>query len=158
MNRHYNDYNQSCFKVEKKDGKIKYFLKVKGKYIEVSEDVFHVCRSSFDKMRYIYKQEVAQSVTYFDDIDSATFFVTNKQYKNPIDELIYKDMAEYIKNEINMLPEIDKKIAILLFIEERSIREVADFLNIPHTTVAYRKKRIIKEIRKKFKKVCTVAE
>lgn len=64
MNRYYNDYNQSSFKIEKKDGELKYFLKIKEKYIEVSEDVFKVCKSGFDKIRYTYKKEVAQSVIY----------------------------------------------------------------------------------------------
>lgn len=69
-----------------------------------------------------------------------------------------KDIAKAIKHEILLLPEIDKKIATCIFIKELSDRETARILNIPQTTVTYRKKVIRKIIQEKIKNLCSPSQ
>ena len=132
------DYENSDFKIERNKDSIKYFIKVKKEFIEVSEDVFKVCRSSYDKIRYTYKNEVARSVLYYEDIDQATFLFSNDK-KSIDDEIYIKDLVNLAINEINELPYKDKMIAQCIFLEEMSDRKTAKLLNIPKSTVTYRK-------------------
>lgn len=95
----------------------------------------------------------------FQDIDQSTFFVVNKEIQFDIVERIYlKDIAKAIKHEILLLPKKDKKIAISIFIKELSDRETARLLNIPQTTVTYRKKIIRKIIQEKIKNLCSPSQ
>lgn len=137
------DYEDKDFKVERNTDNKKYFIKVKNEFIEVSEDVFKVCRSSYDKIRYTYKNEVARSILYCEDIDQATFLFTNDK-KSMVDEIYIKDLANKAITEINKLPYKDKMIAQCIFINQMTIQETSDFLNIPTTTVFNHKKNIQK--------------
>ena len=75
MNKYKFDYEKHSFRIEYcSDGK-KYYLKVKNSYIEVTEDVYNVCKSSYNKIRYTSQLETAKSVVYYDNLDSAVFFI-----------------------------------------------------------------------------------
>lgn len=105
------------------------------------------------------KNKVDRSILNFQDIDQSTFFVVNKEIQFDIVERIYlKDIAKAIKHEILLLPKKDKKIAISIFIKELSDRETARLLNIPQTTVTYRKKIIRKIIQEKIKNLCSPSQ
>ena len=154
------DYDRTCFQVLKNmDGELKYYIKVGFQYIEVSQEVFKTCRYSYDKIRKDEKNKVDRSILNFQDIDKSTFFVVNKEIQFDIVERIYlKDIAKAIKHEILLLPKKDKKIAISIFIKELSDRETARLLNIPQTTVTYRKKIIRKIIQEKIKNLCSPSQ
>ena len=151
------DYDRTCFKVLKNiDDELKYYIKVNFEYIEVSREIFKICRHSYDKIRKDEKKKVDRSILNFKDIDQSTFFVVNKEINfNVVEHIYLKDIAKAIKHEILLLPEIDKKIATCIFIKELSDRETARILNIPQTTVTYRKKVIRKIIQEKIKNLCS---
>lgn len=151
------DYNRSCFLIRKiSENMFKYYIKIDTEYIEVNYEIFKVCRNSYDKIRKDERNKVDRSVLNFQDIDQSTFFVANKEIQIDIVEHIYlKDIAKAIKHEILLLPEKDKKIATCIFIKELSDRETARILNIPQTTVTYRKKIIRKIIQEKIKNLCS---
>mgnify|MGYP003248915041 FL=1 len=68
------DYKKSSFKTVNNSGKKNYYIKINQDYIEITEDVYKTCKSSYDKLRYTYKQEVAHSVSHYEDMDIATSF------------------------------------------------------------------------------------
>lgn len=154
------DYDRTCFRVSRNIyGELEYYIKIGFEYIEVSQEAFKICRRSYDKIRKDEKNKVDRSVLNFQDIDQSTFFVVNKEIQIDIVEHIYlKDIAKAIKHEILLLPEKDKKIAICIFIKELSDRETARILNIPQTTVTYRKKVIRKIIQEKIKNLCSPSQ
>lgn len=154
------DYNKTCFfKVKMSINEVKYYLKVDNKYIEVSEQVFKVCRRSYDKIKNDEKNKVDRSILNFQDIDQSAFFVVGKDIEQDIINQIYlKDIANRIKREIMLLPERDKNIAICIFIEEYSDRETSRILHIPQTTVSYRKKVIREKIKNNIKKFCSIED
>lgn len=147
------DYDRSCFFTKTiPNDKVTYYLKVNKKYIEVSEQVFKVCRKSYDKIRKDEKNKVDRSILNYQDIDKATFFVVNKEINCDIINHIYlKDIAKRIKQEITLLPNRDRNIAICIFIKEYSDRETSRLLHIPQTTVSYRKKIIRERIKNNIK-------
>lgn len=154
------DYGRNSFFVKEDSNKVKkYYLKVDREYVEVNEEVYKVCKSSYDKIRNTEKNKVARSILSFEDIDHATFFVVNKEINFDIVEHIYlKEITKKIKHEILLLPEKDKKIAICIFIKELSDRETSRLLNIPQTTITYRKKVIRKIIQEKIKNLCSLSQ
>lgn len=149
MTRYKYDYDKDCFKIEFLiENKKKYFIKIKNKYIEVNENIYKTCKSSYDKIRHTYKQEVAKSVIYYEDIDSATFFIGEKDTLTK--QLYIKELARLVLTEIELLSETDRKIAECIFINELTERETAKLLDIPKSTVSYRKKNIQKFLIKKI--------
>ncbi|MEF9962013.1 MAG: hypothetical protein RR945_03175 [Erysipelotrichaceae bacterium] len=158
MINHKYDYDRSCFlKIYNKTDE--YYLKINGKYIKVSEQVFKVCRSSYDKIRKEEKNKVDRSIFNYEDIDQSTFFVVNEEINiNIVYEIYLKDIAKRIKKEIFMLSERDRKIATCIFIEEYSDRETSRLLHIPQTTVTYRKKIIREKIKNNIEDFCSIDE
>ena len=122
------DYKKSSFKTVSNSGKKNYYIKINQDYIEITEDVYKTCKSSYDKLRYTYKQEVA------------------------INKLLLKDLTSTIYSEIDQLNSTDRKIAILFFIYEYNISEISRILDLPRKTVTYRKIRF-KNICKKLLKI-----
>ena len=151
------DYNKNIFKVNDNEEHRKYYIKVNSEYVEVSEEVFKTIRSSYDQMRYIHHMEVAKSVLYFEDIDLATFFVS-KNETELIDKIVVHDLYMKVLNEISLLNEPNRTIANLIFIENKSIRDVAKILGVKNSTIIYHKKQLQKIIQKKLKKFLPLDE
>lgn len=124
------DYKKSSFKTVNNSGKKNYYIKINQDYIEITEDVYKTCKSSYDKLRYTYKQEVA------------------------INKLLLKDLTSTIYSEIDQLNSTDRKIAILFFIYEYNISEISRILDLPRKTVTYRKNKIQKHLQKDVKDFC----
>ena len=49
------DYRRSSFKIDGDADNRRYYIKIKGEYVEVSKEVFKICKASYDKIRYIHK-------------------------------------------------------------------------------------------------------
>lgn len=145
------DYSKNSFKVNGDKEHRQYYIKVNSEYVEVSEEVFKTIRSSYDQMRHIHHMEVAKSVLYFEDIDLATFFVSKREM-DLLDKIIIHDLYLKVINEISLLDEPNKTIANLIFIENKSIRDVAKILGVKNSTIIYHKKQLKKIIQKKLKK------
>ena len=146
------DYSKNSFKANGDKEHRQYYIKVNSEYAEVSEEVFKTIRSSYDQMRHIHHMEVAKSVLYFEDIDLATFFVSKREM-DLLDKIIIHDLYLKVINEISLLDEPNKTIANLIFIENKSIRDVAKILGVKNSTIIYHKKQLKKIIQKKLKKV-----
>ena len=124
------DYKKSSFKTVNNSGKKNYYIKINQDYIEITEDVYKTSKSSYDKLRYTYKQEVA------------------------INKLLLKDLTSTIYSEIDQLNSTDRKIAILFFIYEYNISEISRILDLPRKTFTYRKNKIQKHLQKVVKDFC----
>ncbi len=153
MREYIYDYNKDSFIVViKKDGTKQYQLKSNNDYIVVSEKIFKVCKSSYDKIRYDSKMKVDRSILNYEDIDQSTFFVVNKKIEtDPVRDIYISDLAQKAKSLIKDLEPKYKDIAICVFINEMSISETAAYLNIPNTTVYDRKIKIQKYLKKQLK-------
>lgn len=153
MKNYLYDYQKSSFKIKKDNDDTIYYLNVDHNYIEVNEEIFKVFKASYDKLRYTYKQEVANSVSHYEDIDLATSFFIKKN-ESALGNLLLKDITDLILDEIDQLKDIDKEIAKYYFIYEYTISEISKKLNIPRKTVEYRKNKIQKYLQKIVKDFC----
>ena len=141
------DYQKNSFKIKNELGKKKYYIKIKSKYLEVDEKIYKLCKASYDKLRYTYEQEVANSVLHFEDIDLATSFYLKKDI-GALNKLWLKSITDTIYAAIDQFNNTDKQIATLFFIYEYSISDISKKLNIPRKTVEYRKDKIQKHLQK----------
>ena len=118
------DYQKSSFKIKKDNDDTIYYLNVDHNYIEVNEEIFKVFKASYDKLRYTYKQEVANSVSHYEDIDLATSFFIKKN-ESALYNLLLKDITDLILDEIDQLKNKDREIAKYYFIYEYKINEIS---------------------------------
>lgn len=147
------DYQKSSFKIVNNLGKKTYYIKINQDYIEITEKIYKVCKSSYDKLRYTYKQEVAHSVSHYKDMDMTTSFSLHKNV-SALNKLFLKELISTIYLEIGRLNLTDRKIAILFFIYEYNISEISRILDLPRKTVTYRKNNIQKHLQKVVKDFC----
>ena len=151
MNEYLYDYNRTYFLVKRDGNKKKYYFKIDKQLIEVSKEVFTLCKSSYNKIRYYYKTKVDRSIFDTEDIDQSTFFVINRDIDDDIiRKILINDLAKQAIEDIMNLPSQYKDIAVCLFIKEMSLKETSDFLHIPKTTVFDRKKEIQKILQKRL--------
>lgn len=148
------DYDKNTFKrVIDKNGNLTYFIKVDGRYIEVSKEVFLLLRRSYEKIKYDKKREAAKSVQYYGDIDLAASFIFNRKYYEDFTDRIYlHDLYMKAVDQIYKLPEKYKEIAICIFLKEMTIEETSKKLCIPVSTVGRKKKKIQEILKKELKK------
>lgn len=147
MRNYLYDYQKNSFKIQNELGKKNYYIKIKNKYLEVDEKIYKLCKASYDKLRYTYEQEVANSVLHFEDIDLATSFYLKKDI-DVLNKLWLKSITDTIYDTINQFNNTDKQIATLFFIYEYSISDISKKLNIPRKTITYRKNKIQKYLQK----------
>lgn len=139
------DYEKNDFKeLVDENGKATYYIKVNSNYIEVSKEVYLVCKRSYQKMKYDLKRDVARSLQYFEDIDQATSFIFLSKNSHINTQIYLKDLANLAVNEIHKLPDKYKDIAICMFLNEMTIAETSKRLNILVSTVGKRKIKIQK--------------
>lgn len=152
MNKIY-DYDKNTFRrCINKNGDYIYFVKVEGKYVETSKEVFLLLRKSYEKIKYDKKREVVKSVQYYGDMDLTTFFVFNRNKNEDFLNKVYiHDLYEKVVDKIHKLPKEYKEIAICIFLKEMTIEETSKKLCIPVSTVGRKKKKIQEIIKKSLK-------
>ena len=66
------------------------------------------------------------------------------------DEVIHRMLNEALHNAVDELPQVDREI-IILYANKVGTREIAKKVHMPQSTVSYREKIIIKQLRNKLK-------
>lgn len=151
------DYRKNYFKIVYGENNTKkYYFFINKEYIEVSEEIFKICKRDYDRNRYYYKNQVDRSIVVFDNIDLSTFYVVNRGIQiDYTKDIFIHDLVNQIKKDISYLPELDRRIAECIFINEMSIRETAQYLDIPKSTISYRAIIIRKKIKEKYMNIWT---
>jgi RNA polymerase sigma factor (sigma-70 family) len=57
-----------------------------------------------------------------------------------LEELVTEEKVEFVRNALNMLQPICKKLLLLYYFEEKNMREIAKILNLANADVAKSKK------------------
>lgn len=136
---YYNDYNRySFYNTKDTNGVEHFYLNYGNKHIEVSHEVYNVCRASYAKMKYDHERNTIQKVKSYGDIDIVSPSVSNKD-KDIDYQLFLDELTRNIKHDIQILDtleEFDKKdqmIAEMYFLNNYKKKEIAEkvgFTNI----------------------------
>lgn len=144
-----NDYKKSDFWIKKSQNKEIYFIKINNQWIEVSKEVFHICKNSYQKI-YRDNQRDYKKICHYQQIDLMNKY-DNEQYEQDIIHCIYlKDIIKQLHIIMSQLPIDEKKIIKELYFKDKSIREVANELNMPKSTLHNKKNKILKKIKEKL--------
>lgn len=66
------------------------------------------------------------------------------------DEVVHRMLNEALHNAVDELPQVDREI-IILYANKVGTREIAKKVHMPQSTVSYREKIILKQLRNKLK-------
>lgn len=123
MKKYKFDYDSSTFVTINTPDRIKYFTKVNEHYVEVKKEIYDVCKSSYNKLRYTYKQEEAKFVIYYKNMDFASFNYVNIS-RDIIGVIYAKTLTKTIIQRISTLPYPEKDIAERCFLKDLSVSEL----------------------------------
>lgn len=138
-----NDYKRNDFWEIEINGEKHYYIKVKKQRIEVTRDVYCVCRNSYMK---IYNNAYADSIR-IQHCDSDLYLFENYHYYDPERMLEKHETEKMINKAIALLKSEEKYIIYELFYKDTKEADIALKLGISQQSVNYKKKKIIKKMR-----------
>ena len=123
--------------------------------LEVSEDEYKCYYAEIERSRYskkILKKLQTVSIEQLNSNDS----IENKQViadnsENIENKIERKLELEQLKNALMKLDDNEYKLVRALFFEEKTVREYANIIGINYGTIQYRKKVILKKLKKMLK-------
>ncbi len=138
-----------------KEYRQKKFIYINKMLLEVSEDEYKCYYAEIERSRYskkILKKLQTVSIEQLNSNDS----IENKQViadnsENIENKIERKLELEQLKNALMKLDDNEYKLVRALFFEEKTVREYANIIGINYGTIQYRKKVILKKLKKMLK-------
>lgn len=140
-----NDYEKSNFWIKEIDGKKIYYIRLKDEFIEVSQDVFSVCRNSYQKMYYEIKKD--EKVCHYSNVNHIHLFHCFYDF-DYTEYLFNKNLINKVKDAIKLLSTDEQFIITELYFHELTERELAVKLGISQQRLHYQKKKILNKLKK----------
>lgn len=134
-------YTKNDFWVRNIEDSKKYFIRLNGVYIEVSEDVFRVCYNSYRKELRDRRRDSNNISLDNENKNDHTLYDVIGLGDTPIHNVIMKERIDEI---ISTLDDIDQQIAKLYLYYDLSEYKIATRLDIKRSKVRYRKQKILK--------------
>lgn len=129
----------------------KKFIPVQGMLIEVLPTEYKSFYREVERNKYVRKQEGNIEIFSYDgliDEDTKNTNIIEDTNTDVEFQIERKIEVEQLKNALLKLSDDDYKLVRALFYEEKTVREYSKILGIPHNTVQYRKKQILKKLKK----------
>lgn len=139
-----NDYTRYNFWTEKNDGKLEYYMVVKGKKIQVPRKVFLTCQNSYRKM--LRDSENDQRVYNFTDLSQAERYQINKQSDEDRINQLYRKYV--IDRALDKLTVQERYLIEQIYFNGCSERVLAEKMGIPEKTLNNHKHKIFQKLRK----------
>lgn len=140
-----NDYKKSDFLKKTIKNTNTYFIKVNNQWINVSKEVFHVCRNSYMKMyRDSYKDE--KKLIHYDE--KLNYPLINNTYELDPEQILNKqEQIHMLHSTLSILTEEERIIIKEIYFFNCKEVDVAKKLGISQQSVNYKKKKILKKLR-----------
>lgn len=129
----------------------KKFIPVQGMLIEVLPTEYKSFYREVERNKYVRKQEGNIEIFSYDglvDEDTKNTNIIEDTNTDVEFQIERKIEVEQLKNALLKLSNDDYKLIRALFYEEKTVREYSKISGIPHNTVQYRKKQILKKLKK----------
>lgn len=145
-----NDFENKDFWVEKDQfNNKKYYIRMYGKWIEISKEVYAVYKNSYQKM-YRSMNVEKDVLRYYEDIDLAKPYLIEHHDKDILDTIWNDELKRLLYSTISKLSAKEKYIIKSIYFDDVSERDLAELLNMKQPTLHYQKIKIIKKLRKTF--------
>lgn len=125
-----------------------YYIPINGKDVEVTKEVFDAYMRPVwrEKKRQAVRAGKERSMDYFEG--GADSFPSRERLVEDIAE--DKILLEGLFSALETLTEDDRELIDALYFREQSERAYAREINVPRTTITYRRDKVIKKLRKIF--------
>lgn len=140
-----NDYYKSQFWVKEINDEKIYYIKIENQMVEVTKEIYIVCKNSYQKMNYEINKDLENP--RYSNINYIHLYGKFYEY-DYINELYVKDIKKILYRELKELSENEIYIINSIYFFDMKEAEVAKQLGISQQSLNYRKKRILKKIRK----------
>ena len=142
-----NDYKRNEFWIKQNNNGKQYFLKVNNEWIEVTREVYLVCKRSYQKMyREILRDH--NVLVHYENIDNIQRYIVDSDETDLLTDLIKNESIKVLYYAFEQLNKKEQSLIYDMFFEEMSYRQLSKKYNIPVATLQYQ----IKKILNKFKK------
>lgn len=149
MNNH-NDYNKDTFwtSYDEKHRKVRYYINLNDIMIEVDKEVYQTMFNSYRKSLRLMKQHDENMIVSLDSDQFGNGLYSILSANIDIEKDVNDHfIAENIQRAISNLDEIDKKIIVGLFYENKTETTIGNELGISQQAVQKRKQKILKKLR-----------
>lgn len=123
-----------------------YYIKVDGQWLQVSKQVYTICRNSYRKIHRDNERD-KDIVLHYDNIELASLHSSNYKEHNPIDLIQRKTYAQKLHFAMKYLTNKENEILNEIYFKDRTEREAATILHMPSTTLHNRKIKILKKLK-----------
>lgn len=142
VKRMLNDFRNRDFWTINKEDETTYHLRIKGKWVKVTKEVYTVYKNSYQKMYSEYQRS--------DNFIELTEYIESQyvQAIDPLDAIVLNDMKCVLYKAIKQLTEDEQLIVRVHFFQGLSERQMASMLGISKTAFHYKKMKILAKMKK----------
>lgn len=140
-----NDFRNWDFWVKKdhQDDHKTYYMKINGKWTEISKEVYSIYKSSYQKMYRVLKKE-NDSVDYYGNIEIIAESYVNRDL---IEEIMLKDKKNLLHKIMTNLSDEEVFLIKSIYFDDMKEKDLAEKLNVSQQLIHYRKKKILKKLK-----------
>lgn len=142
-----NDYKRNEFWIKQNNNGKQYFLKVNNEWIEVTREVYLVCKRSYQKMyREILREH--NVLVHYENIDNIQRYIVDSDETDLLTDLIKNESIKVLYYAFEQLNKKEQSLIYDMFFEEMSYRQLSKKYNIPIATLQYQIKKILNKLKK----------
>lgn len=130
--------------------KRKYYLYLKNKRIEVSEELYKAYWKETNRENYLKQVDKKQHLFLFSSLDDNGHFEENIEDEEVNVEKIVETrmMIEALRKALSELNAEEREIIELLYFKNKTLRSVAKHKNITHSAIIKRRNKILEKLKK----------
>lgn len=131
-----------------------------GRKIFVDEEIYDLFPQEFEREKKFIQRHGIQQLSFEfvyesdskDEDCSLLDFMSSQEFPDPEAGYLQKETIAELYQAISRLSDAEKELIHYIFFEEWTVREYAEKLGKPHTSVQYRKKKILEKLKKELEK------
>lgn len=137
-----NDFRNKDFRIIKKEDKTIYCIRLNGKWLQITKEVYSIYKNSYQKMYREYQRDK--------DAIELTEYVESKYVKEtkPLKAIVLNELKDRLEKAIHLLSDDEIRIIQTYFYDDQSERQIADKLGISKTALHYKKIRILEKLKR----------
>lgn len=147
---------RNCRTIQMDDKSVRYIIKIDGKNIEVTEEVYKAYSTAERRERYLQELDMLHITHEFQSFDEMPNFLYALDHYQSTEDIVVaaeerkerKRLIERMHKVLFMLSADEMKLIRALFFEKVSAREIARQKGITHRAVLKTRNRILKKIKK----------
>lgn len=140
-----NDYKKNQFWIKEINGEKIHYIKIQNQWVEVTKEVYKICKNSYQKMNYEIKKDINNP--HYLDINHIDLYGHYQEF-DYINEIYIKYIKKMLITVLQGLDDYEAYIINSIYFFDMKENEVAKSLRISQQRLNYQKKRILKKLKK----------